>query len=433
MDLPVNLPLPKLYKVRQVLEMPQVEDVPGAVRAELQRIGIANLVKPGQRIALTAGSRGVANIVAILKTTADVLKELGAKPFIVPTMGSHGGAAAESQRELLKDLGITEESTGCPILSSMEVVQLGTTADGTPVYMDKYASEADGILVVARVKPHTDFVAPIESGLFKMMTIGLGKHKGALAAHRLALTRGFDYTLPAYGNVVLSKAKIICGLTTVENAFHGTAKIRAVPREKFEEEELELIALAKRLVAQLPLDNIDILIVDEIGKDITGAGMDCKVIGRIMNRASKEPAGPNVFRIVVRDITIAAHGNATGMGRADFITRRLFDKIDFFSTYVNNVTGGSPESVRIPLICDNERQALDYAMTTIGDKDETNVRIMWIRNTLELEEVLVSEPMLAEAKANEKLQVVDGPYEFKFGEDKYLVDFFPRRIPASAH
>lgn len=433
MDLPVNVPLPKMYKIRQALEVPVVEDVPGAVRAELQRIGIASLVKSGQRIALTAGSRGVVNIVTILKTTADVLKELGARPFIIPTMGSHGGASPEGQREVLRNLGITEESTGCPILSSLEVSQVGRTPDGTPVYVDNNALGADGIIVVARVKPHTDFEGPIESGLFKMMTIGLGKHKGALAAHRLAMTKGFQYAIPTYGKVTLKEAPIICGLTTVENAYDQTATIRAVPKEKFEEEEVELLALAKRLIARLPIDNIDILVVDEIGKDVTGAGMDPNVVGRIMNRASPEPSNPVITRIIARDLTAATHGNAIGMGKADFTTKRLFDKIDRFPTYVNAVTGGAPEAGRIPMICEHDRQALDYAMTTIGDKDQNTARIMWIRNSLELEEVLVSEAMLGDAKGDKNLQVTGGPYEFEFGDDGYLVDFFPRRVPGAAH
>ena len=433
MDLPTDLPMPLLYKVRQKLEVPVVEDIPGTVRAELLRIGIDKLVKPGQRIALTAGSRGIVNIVSILKTTGDVLKELGAKPFIVPTMGSHGGASPEGQRNVLKNLGISEETVGMPIISSLEVVRVGTTPEGTPVYVDKNAAESDGILVVARVKPHTDFEGPIESGLFKMMTIGLGKHKGALAAHRAAMTFGFQTAIPSIGRVMLKELPIVCGLGIVENAYDQTAKIQAVPKEHFEEEEMKLLALAKRLIARLPYDKMDILLVDEIGKDITGAGMDPNVVGRIMNRASPEATTPEITRIIARDLTAATHGNATGIGKADFTTKRLFEKIDRFSTYVNCVTGGAPEAGRIPMICDHDKQALIYAMTTIGDKDEKTVRLMWIRNTLELEEFLVSEAMVEETKSRPTLEVVGGPYEMKFGDDGYLVDFFPRRVPGAAH
>ncbi len=342
-------------------------------------------------------------------------------------MGSHGGATAEGQIEVLRNLGVTPQSTGCEIKSSMEVVAIGHTEDGTPVYQDKNAREADGIIVVARVKPHTDFDAPIESGLFKMMTIGLGKHKGALSAHRLAMAKGFQYAIPTWGKVVLENSKIVCGLTTVENAYDQTAKITAVKVEDFEKVEVELLALAKRLMARLPIDNIDILIIDEIGKDVTGAGMDPNVVGRIFNRASPEPDKPTITRIIVRDLTDATHGNATGIGKADFTTQRLYDKLDRVPTYINCVTGGSPEGARIAMICEHDRQALDYAMTTIGQKDEHNTRLMWIRNTLELEEVLVSEPMLEDAKADSKLEITGGPYEFKFADDGYLVDFFPRR------
>ena len=433
MDLPSDLPMPSMYKIRQKLEVPVVEDIPGTVRAELLRIGIDKLVKPGQRIALTAGSRGIVNIATILKATADTLKELGAQPFIVPTMGSHGGATAEGQRNVLKNIGITEESTGVPILSSLEVIQIGTTADGVPVYLDKHASEADGILVVARVKPHTDFEGPIESGLMKMMVIGLGKHKGALAAHRGAMTRGFQHTFPSIARIVLKEARIIGGLAVVENAYDQTAKIEAVKREEVEEREMELLVLAKRLIARLPFQEMDILLVDEQGKDITGAGMDPNVIGRIQNRASPEAEWPKITRIISRDLTEATHGNATGMGKADFTTRRLFNKIDYNATYINCITGGAPEAARIPMICDSDKQALVYAMTTIGDKNEKTVKLMWIKNTLELEDVLVSEAFLPELKGREDLQILSGPHKMEFDAEGYLVDFFPRRKPGAAH
>ncbi len=431
MDLPTDLPMPKMYKIRQQLEVPQVEDVPAAVRAELRRIGIAQLVKPGQRIALTAGSRGIVNIVPIIKTTGEVLKELGAKPFVIPTMGSHGGATPEGQRNVLKNIGITEESVGVPILSSLEVVQIGKTADGVPVYLDKNASEADGIIVIARVKPHTDFEGPIESGLMKMMVIGLGKHKGALAAHRGAMTRGFQHTIPSIARVVLKEAPIVCGVVTVENAYDETAKIQAVKREEVEEREMELLALAKRLFARLPFQEMDILMVDEQGKDITGAGMDPNVIGRIQNRASEEAEWPKITRLITRDLTEATHGNATGMGKADFTTRRLFEKIDYASTYINCVTGGAPEGARIPMVCDSDKQALIYAMTTIGDKDEKTMKLMWIKNTLELEDIYVSEDFLPEVKARPDLRVLEGPVAMQFDGEGYLVDKFPRRKPGA--
>ncbi|MDA8218811.1 MAG: lactate racemase domain-containing protein, partial [Dehalococcoidales bacterium] len=319
------------------------------------------------------------------------------------------------------------ESTGAPIVSSLEVVRLGTTPEGTPVYMDKNAAEADGVIVVARVKPHTDFEGPLESGLMKMMTIGLGKHKGALAAHRAAMTFGFQTAIPSVARVTLKEGPIIGGLALVENAYDQTAKIEAVRREEFEERETELLALSKRLIARLPYDKMDILLVDESGKDITGAGMDPNVVGRIMNRASEEPALPQITRIILRDLTEATHGNATGMGKADFTTRRLFNKIDYTSTYINCVTGGAPEAARIPMICDHDKQALIYAMTTIGDLIEKTMKLVWIRNTLELEDMLISEGMLAETKVRPELEIIGGPYEMKFDGEGYLIDHYPRR------
>ncbi|MHB1134797.1 MAG: nickel pincer cofactor-dependent isomerase, group 22 [Chloroflexota bacterium] len=427
MDLPSDLKMPQMFKIRQRLEVPRVDDVAGTVRAELKRIGIEQLIKPGQRIAITAGSRGIVNIATIIKAIADEVKAQGAEPFIVPTMGSHGGATPEGQKEVLRNIGITEASVGAPILSSLEVVQIGKTADGVPVYLDKYASQADGIIVAARVKPHTDFEGPIESGLHKMMVIGLGKHKGALAMHRGAMTRGFQHTIPSVARVVLKEAPIICGLVTVENAYDQTAKIEAVKRDEFEAREMELLALAKRLIARLPFQEMHVLLVDEQGKDITGAGMDPNVIGRIQNKASDEPEFPKITRVIIRDLTEATHGNATGMGKADFTTRRLFEKIDYNSTYINCITGGAPEGARIPMVCENDKQALVYAMTTIGDKDDKTIKLMWIKNTLELEEMYVSEAFLPEVQAREDLQVLEGPVPMEFAADNYLVDKFSRR------
>lgn len=431
MDLPTELVMPKMYRIRQTLEMPVVKDIPGTVRAELARIGIDKMVKPGMRIALTAGSRGVVNIATVIKTVGDVLKELGAKPFIVPTMGSHGGATPEGQKQMLESLGVTEAYTGMEIISSLEVVRLGTTPDGVPVYMDKNAAQSDGIIVIARVKPHTDFEGPIESGLFKMMTIGLGKHKGALAAHRAALSYSFQRTIPSIGRTVLKEGPILCGLALVENAYDQTAKIQAVKKEEFEEVEVELLKMAKRIMARLPFQEMDILVVDEMGKDVTGAGMDPNVVGRIMNRASPEPEFPKIMRIYVRDLTEATHGNATGVGKADFISKRLFEKMDRRPTYINAITGGTPESARIPLICDNDRQALIYAMTTIGDVEPEKARVMWIANTLELEEVIVSEAFLPEMEGRKDLELRAGPFEVQFDSEGNLVDQFPRRVPAS--
>lgn len=431
MDLPTDLPMPAMYRVRQTLEVPVVEDIPVTVRSELQRIGLAGMVKPGARIALTAGSRGVVNIAAILKATADLLKEAGAQPFVIPTMGSHGGASPEGQKQMLASLGVTEEAVGVPILSSLETVRVGATEDGVPVYVDKYAMEADGIIVVARVKPHTDFEGPIESGLFKMMVIGLGKHKGALAAHRAAMTYGFQHAIPTIGRVMLEKSPIICGLAVVENAYDQTAKVQAVRKDEFEPAEIELLELAKRLIARLPFDKMDILVVDEIGKDITGAGMDPNVVGRIMNRASPEATTPVISRILARDLTEATHGNAIGIGKADFTTERAYRKIDRWPTYINAVTGGAPEAARIPMICDSDKQALVYAMTTIGDIPSDKARLMWIKNTLELEELLVSEAFLPEMRDRDDLKIVGGPFEMKFDDAGYLVDHFPRRQPGA--
>ena len=427
MDIPTDLKLPAMYRVRQKLEVPVVEDIPAAIRQELDRIGLRNLVRPGMRIAVTAGSRGVANIPLIIATVVQRLKELGTQPFIVPAMGSHGGATPEGQVEVLRNLGITEERVRAPIISSLETVVIGQTPEGIPVNLDKNAAESDGILVVGRVKPHTDFEGPIESGLMKMMVIGLGKHKGALAAHRAAIAYGHRQVIPSVARVVLKEAPILCGLAVVENAYDQTAKVQAILPQDIEQQEMELLELAKRLLARIPYEQLDILIVDELGKDVSGAGMDTNVIGRIYNIASPSPDSPKIKRIFVRDLTEATHGNATGLGMADFTTRRCFEKIDYQSTYINCVTGGAPENARIPVICENDRQALVWALTTIGPVEPEEARMVWIKNTLEMENILVSQSLLGETQGNGKLEVVDGPLALQYDHDWNLVDVYKRR------
>jgi lactate racemase-like protein len=405
---------PQMYRIRQRFAGPVVQDIPATVQAELARIGMASVIQHGQTVALTAGSRGVANIATIIKATADYLKGLGAKPFVIPAMGSHGGGTAAGQLDVLAHYGITEEGMGVPLRATMEVVQIGETPDGLPVWLDKYAFEADHIGVINRVKQHTDFSGAIESGMFKMMTIGLGKYHGAQHYHRANVQYGYEHVIRSVGRTVLQRARIGFGLGIVENGYDQTAIIRAALAPQLEDTELELQVLAKQLVARLPFDFMHLLIVEEMGKNISGAGMDTKVIGRIMNIIEPLPTHPRILRIYVRDLHDDSYGNATGVGLADFVSRRLVSKIDATATYINCLTGLSPESARIPITVDTDREAVDAALGTIGLVQPEEARIVRIKNTLLLEELDVSEALLEEAKQRGNIEVLWGPKPLVF-------------------
>jgi len=405
---------PNMYRLRQRFEGPAIQDIPAAVAAELARTGVAAAIKPGQTVALTAGSRGVANIATIVKATADYLKTIGAKPFIIPAMGSHGGGTAAGQLDVLRHYDITEETMGVPLRATMEVVQIGETGDGLPVWLDKYAAEADHIGVINRVKPHTDFSGTIESGLLKMMAIGLGKYHGAQHYHRANVQYGYEHVIRSVGRTVLQQARIAFGLGIIENGYDQTAIIQAVRASELADTELRLQALAKQLAARLPFDFIHLLIVEEMGKNISGAGMDTKVIGRIMNIIEEPPKHPRILRIYVRDLHDDSYGNATGVGLADFVSRRLVNKIDSRATYINCLTGLSPESARIPITFDTDREAVEAALGTIGMVKPEEARIIRIQNTLLLEELDVSEAFLPEVKGRTNIEVLWGPKGLMF-------------------
>jgi hypothetical protein len=414
---------PNMYRIRQRFEGPAVADIPATVQAELSGLNVASVIKPGQTVALTAGSRGVANIATILRATVNYLQTIGAKPFVIPAMGSHGGGTAEGQLDVLHHYGITEDSMGVPLRASMEVVQIGETPDGLPVWLDKHASEADHIGVINRVKPHTDFSGAIESGLFKMMTIGLGKYHGAQHYHRANVQYGYEHVIRTVGRTVLQQARIAFGLGIIENGYDQTAVIRAVPTSQFEATELELQARAKHLAARLPFDFIHLLIIEEMGKNISGTGMDTKVIGRIMNIIEPPPTHPRILRIYVRDLHDDSYGNAMGVGLADFVSRRLVNKIDPTATYINGLTGLSPESARIPVTLDTDREAVEAALGTIGLVQPEDARIVRIHNTLLLEELEVSEALFPEVKPRDTLEILWGPKALTFDRTGGLPTF----------
>lgn len=408
---------PRMVEVEQELVSVKVQDVKSEVSRQLREIDLASRIKPGSRIAITAGSRGIANISDIIAAIVDEVKKCGGQPFIVPAMGSHGGATPEGQVEILKSYGITPENVGAPILSSLEVDVLGYLDDGTPVYIDRYAHNADGIIVVNRVKPHTDFKDKIESGLMKMMVIGLGKQKGAESLHSF-LAEGYHKVLPEMARLIMKKAKIICGVAIVENGYHETAIIKAIPPEKIEEEEIELLKTAKKYLPRIPFKDIDLLIVDEIGKEISGAGMDPNVTGRFFVPGEYDPEAPRVKRIIVLDLSSKTEGNAVGIGMADLTTRRVFEKMDFVKTFVNCLTAGWPEVGKVPVFLPCDRDAIAMGLRAAGVRDPKKAKVVRIKNTLELKRFWISESLLEELDKNpelkKKVKVISEPREMIF-------------------
>ena len=401
----LNMRYPDMYRVHQVFDAPRVGNLEETLNREMASIRAGDLIKPGARIALTAGSRGVAHMDHILRYLVQVVRQRGGHPFLIPTMGSHGGGTAEGQVEVLKSLGVTEESIGALIVSSMDVVEIGKSRFGFPVMVAKAAADADGIIVVNRIKPHTDFEGPIESGLMKMMAIGMGKHRGCLEVHRQTVQYGYREVIPEIGGVILSKLPILFGLGIVENLYDETAVIRAVLPSRFLDEEKELLTLAKKLMARLPFERIDVLIVDQMGKNISGTGIDTNVIGRIMFIGEREPEKPKITRIVVLDLTDASHGNAIGIGLADYTTRRLVNKVDLAATATNAITAMTPEKVRIPIALPTDQAAVEAALNTIGAIPPQEARIVHIKNTLELGELEVSKAFLPEMKGRADLEL----------------------------
>ena len=414
--------LPQMYRIRQKVDPPVVADVAAAVRAEIGKLPLAGRFAPGARVAVTGGSRGVANIAIILRTTCDCLKALGTRPFIVPAMGSHGGATAEGQLKVLARYGITPESMDVPILSSMETVEIGQMPWGFPVHVDKHAYEADHIVLVNRIKPHTNFRAHVESGLMKMLVIGLGKHQGAILAHRASVDVGLPRAIPEVARFSLSKLPILFGVGTLENVRHQTAKVEATLPEVLEVTETRLLQEAWALFARIPFEFLHLLIVDEMGKEISGTGMDPNVLGRLYFAPNEEPKSPRYIRILVRDLTEKTAGNAVGMGLADFATRRLANKVNFQYTYTNALTGLSPMRSKLPIIFETDQDAIEGALKTIGLTEPPDAKVARIKNTLDLEYLYASDALLAEIKERNDLEVLSGPHPFAFSDQGDLVD-----------
>jgi len=415
---------PSMARIKQTMEGPTLADVPWAAGEAIRTLDLRGRVRAGQTVAVTAGSRGIANLDRIIRAVVDELKTLGLQPFIVPAMGSHGGATAEGQIAVLARYGITPESMGVPVRSSMETVEIARMDWGLPVLVDKYASEADHIVLVNRVKPHTGYRGPIESGLLKILVIGLGKHRGAELAHRAAIDVGLARMVPEVARVSLARLPVLFGLAILENALHQTARLEAILPENLESTEAHLLKEARGLMARIPFDFAHLLIVDEIGKEISGAGMDPNVIGRMAREVALDPGAPKYVRILVRDVTVKSGGNAVGMGLADFGTRRLADKVNFHATYTNMLTASATLGAKLPIIFETDREAIEGALKTIGLTPPEQARVVRIKNTLDLAEMDVSEGMLPEVQTNPRLSQITQPAPVEFDPEGNLSAFW---------
>ena len=415
--------LPKMYRIRQSFGGTRIENVAETLKAELRKLTWSS-IQPGHRIAITAGSRGIADIALILRTIVEFFKSIGAEPFLFPAMGSHGGATAAGQIEVLEKLGVTESFVDAPIRSSMEVDQIGKTEDDVPVYIDKIALSADHILVVNRIKSHTKFKASIESGLMKMMAVGMGKQKGAKFYHRAAIQYTFPKIILDAGRIVITKAPIMGAVGIVENGCGETAEIAIMNPLEIENREKELLVLSKKIMARLPFNEIDLLIVDEMGKDISGIGIDPNTTGRNRDILGVFKHPVRIKTLFVRDLTDQSKGNAIGIGLADITTTRLVDKIDYASTYKNCITAISLEKAAVPMQFETDREAIDVALSCLGLISPQKSRIVRIKNTLQLETIEVSEVYAKEFDQRPDLEVLEGPNLMEFDGQNNLYPLF---------
>ncbi|GAB6171288.1 lactate racemase domain-containing protein [Paradesulfitobacterium aromaticivorans] len=412
--------IPKMARIRQSFPRPTLSDIPMALRETLARPQILGRIKSGDRVAVTAGSRGIANIALILREVVANLKAVGAEPFIIPAMGSHGGATAEGQVEVLRSLGISEKTVGAPIHASMDVVQVGESAGGIPVYFDKYAAtKADATVVVGRVKPHTSFHGSFESGLAKMIAIGLGKQKGAEICHAAGPAQ-MSRRIEDIARVALEQSNVIFGVGILENAYDETSKIVALPREEILAREPGLLQEARGNLPHILFSEYDVLIVDEIGKNISGLGMDTNIINRFPTPAVK--CEPTVQRIVVLDLTEETHGNFHGLGLADVCTRRVFEKLDFNQTYPNPLTSRVPEASKIPVVMPSDLLAIKAAIQTCCEVDYNTIKMVRIKNTLKLDEIFISEHLLAQARLDSRIEIVGDLRPMHFAENGSLLE-----------
>jgi len=411
-------PLPKIYILKQHFQLPEITDITQAINAEISTLNLKKKIRTGETVAITAGSRGIKNIDLIIKSVVNEMKKLGAKPFIIPAMGSHGRGTPEGQVKILADYGITEKRMGCGILSSMETVKIGETSKGISVYIDRHAHEADHIAVVNRIKPHTRFNGKIESGLIKMCLIGLGNRMGAKTYHQAINYNSWDEIIKSAIKVVIKNSPVSFGLAIIQNANENIGKLKALKPKEFYKAEPALLNQAKKVMAKIPFNDADLLIVDEMGKNISGSGMDTNITGR------KEGALMNAQILFVRDLTDSTYRNAFGIGLADYTTKRLVEKIDFKALNLNSQTAFRTDACRIPMTFDNDLEAFKSAADLPLEYNPETYKLIWIKNTLKLNHIAVSDAYINRMGKLPGVEIVKGPLEIKQDKGMNLISPF---------
>jgi hypothetical protein len=423
---------PRLLMVRQNFPHLGITDVSGEVRTQLRASALATRLEPASSVAIGVGSRGIHNLATIVRAVVQYWKDAGMKPFIFPAMGSHGAASAEGQADVIAHYGITEAGVGCPVVSRLDVVSLGKTPEGIEAFMDRHAFESGGVFLVGRVKWHTDFAGTIESGLYKMMAIGVGKFAGAQRYHSYAYKLGLEHVIRSVGRQVRQSGRMLGGLAILEDAYHQTAKLDAVPVEAMEEREEANLELVKSWMARLPVD-CDVLTVDEIGKNISGTGMDSKVVNRGINGEYNPWPGPRFERIFVRNLSDLGYNNAVGIGMADITTDRLVDRIDWDATRVNSLTANTPAGIRVPIHYATDRECLERIAPTTGKLDLTQVTYAWIHNSMELSRIALSANLRSAVESNPLLEI-ESEMDWEFDGSRNLISpFAPVEESAGVH
>lgn len=407
---------PKIRCIKQKIDSPQLLNLKESILKKLESFNLNSLISKGEKIAITASSRGIKNQALILRTVVDFLKKIDAKPFIIPAMGSHGGGTVNGQLSILNEYGITDKSLGCPIKATMEVVEIGRSEFDTPIFVDKYVARADKIIIMNKINTHSKFVGEVESGLTKMCLIGLGKQHGAKLYHRLIERHSWPRVVSSITKIILEKLPIICGLAIIHNAKNQNAEIELIKPKDFPKKEPELLKKLKRLKAKIPFKDLDLLIVDEMGKNIFGTGMDTEITGR------KSNSEMNVKWVFVRDLTEETHGNAQGIGLADFTTKRLVNKIDYKKTYENALTAYRTDSPKIPVHFTNDKDVLKKIFEVAGTTNPSEVRLVWIKNTAELEKFLVSEGFFNEIEKIHNLKFISELEFLQFDNEGFLMN-----------